>query len=271
MPNKHSDDRRMLGSAFKMRLRQSEGLLGSVVELMGLTVSAPDHATVNRPALTLPVTRSTPMREGPVHALIDRAGQWLEAKHGAKSRRIWRKLHLAIDAGSGMIAARILTDQDGDDPSEVGPLLDQIGGPDYSGDGRWRLRRAPTYRMIAEHGEDIEVAIPPRSTAVPGGEAGQPAQRDCHLALITEQGLMAWQEATDDGRRARIGPRLRVRGLPGPADRSGHRRRGPEACWRQHARNPSGAAGSAHNRRGPAGNSPSVAKCTNATIERRHE
>jgi hypothetical protein len=31
------------------------------------------------------------------------AGQRLEAKHGAKSRRTWRKLHLAVDAGSGMI------------------------------------------------------------------------------------------------------------------------------------------------------------------------
>jgi hypothetical protein len=26
------------------------------------------------------------------------AGQWLEAKHGAKSYRKWRKLHLVVDA-----------------------------------------------------------------------------------------------------------------------------------------------------------------------------
>src|SRR5258706_12247844 len=54
------------------------------------------------------------------------AGQWLEAKHGAKSRRKWRKLHLAVDADNGMIVARTLTDQDADDPSQVAPLLDQI-------------------------------------------------------------------------------------------------------------------------------------------------
>jgi hypothetical protein len=52
------------------------------------------------------------------------AGQWLAAKHGAKSRRKWRKLHLAVDAASGMI----LTDQDADDPAQVAPLLDQIDG-----------------------------------------------------------------------------------------------------------------------------------------------
>jgi len=93
------------------------------------------------------------------------AGQWLEAKHGAKSRRKWHKLHLAVDAGSGMIVARILTDQDGDDPSQVGPLLDQIEGriARVTADGAYD--GAPTYRTIAEHGDDIEVAIPPRSTA----------------------------------------------------------------------------------------------------------
>jgi hypothetical protein len=36
----------------------------------------------------------------------------------ARSRaRKWRKLHLAVNAGSGMIVAQTLTDQDADDPS----------------------------------------------------------------------------------------------------------------------------------------------------------
>jgi hypothetical protein len=49
----------------------------------------------------------------------------LEVKHGAKSRRKWRKLYLTVEAGSGMIVARILT-EDGDNPSQAAPLLDQI-------------------------------------------------------------------------------------------------------------------------------------------------
>ena len=103
----------------------------------------------------------------------------MEAKHGAKSRRTWRKLHLAVDAASGIIVAQTLTDQDTDDPSQVGPLLDQIGAPvgqvtaDGAHDG------TPTYRTIAAHGDEIEVVIPPRSTAVPTGEPGPPTQRDC--------------------------------------------------------------------------------------------
>ena len=123
----------MLRSAFKMALRQTEGLMESVLTLMGLTITAPDHTTVSRRAVGLPVLKSTSAPKGPLHVLIDStglqvfgAGQWLEEKHGAKSRRTWRKLHLAVDADSGMIVAQVLTEQHADDPSQVGPLLEQI-------------------------------------------------------------------------------------------------------------------------------------------------
>jgi hypothetical protein len=99
----------MLRAAFKLALRQIEGLMTSVLSLMGLTISAPDHTTVSRRAATLPVIQAPSVPHGPLHVLIDStglqvygAGQWLEAKHGVKSPRAWRKLHLAVDAGTGM-------------------------------------------------------------------------------------------------------------------------------------------------------------------------
>jgi hypothetical protein len=177
------------------------------------------------------VIQPAPVPDGPLHVLIDStglqvygAGQWLEAKHGAKSRRKWRKLHLAVDAGSGTIVAQTLTDQDCDDQSQVAPLLDRIDGPiaRVTADGAYDGE--PIYETIAARGEGIEVVIPPRSTAVPGGESGPPTWRDRHLAMITERGRLAWQAATGYGRRALvettmgrykalIGPRLRARGF----------------------------------------------------------
>ncbi len=80
-------------------------------------------------------------------------------------------MHLAVDAASGMIVAQTLTDQDVDDPSQVGPLLEQIGDPiarvivDGAYDG------GPTYKTIVKHGEDIEVVVPPRATAVPSDDS----------------------------------------------------------------------------------------------------
>jgi hypothetical protein len=84
----------MLRAAFELALRQIEGLMASVLSFMGLTISAPDHTTVSRRAVGLPVIWATSVPHGPLHVLIDSTGlqvygadQWLEAKHGAKSRR----------------------------------------------------------------------------------------------------------------------------------------------------------------------------------------
>ena len=221
----------MVRTAFKLPLRQTEGLMASVLTLMGLTISAPDHTTVSRRAVTLPVIQPASMPHGPLHVLIDStglqvhgAGQWLEAKHGAKSRRKWRKLHLAVDAATGVIVAQTLTDQDAGDPSQVAPLLDQIDGriARVTADGAYD--GAPTYQTVAAHGDGIDVVIPPRSTAVPSSDLGPPTQRDRHLAMITERGRLAWQVATDYGQRslvettmgrykALIGSRVRAHGF----------------------------------------------------------
>jgi Transposase DDE domain len=198
---------------------------------ISLVLAVPDHTTISRRAMTLPVIQADSVPHGPLHLLIDSTGlqvygtgQWLEAKHGAKSRRKWRKLHLAVDAGSGMIVAQTLTDQDADDPSQVAPLLNQIECriARVTADGAYD--GAPTYDSIAAHGDDIEIAIPPRSTAVLTGEQGPLEQRDRHLDMITENGRLAWQKTTDYGQRslvettmgrykALIGPRLRARGF----------------------------------------------------------
>ncbi|GAJ97072.1 hypothetical protein RRH01S_31_00040 [Rhizobium rhizogenes NBRC 13257] len=106
----------MLGMVFGLRLRQSEGLLSSVLDMMVLDLPVPDHTTLSRRARTWKLSASSNDRQhvvdGTIHVLVDStelkvygAGQWLEEKHGAKSRRGWRKLHLAVDADSG---ARLL-------------------------------------------------------------------------------------------------------------------------------------------------------------------
>ena len=125
-----------------------------------------------------------------------------------------------------MIVAQTLTDQDVDDPSQVGSLLDQIDDPivQVTADGAYD--GAPTYQTIAQHGDGIEVVSPPRATAVPSGELDPPTQRDRHLAMIAEQGRLAWPASNGYGRRSLvettmgryktlIGPRLRARGFAG--------------------------------------------------------
>jgi len=126
-----------LRAVFRLALRQTEGLIGSVIGLLRLALAVPDHTTLCRRAKTLEVPRPQPRRDGePLHLLVDStglklcgAGEWLIEKHGTKTRRSWRKLHIGLDADTGQIVAAVLTAKKVDDGAEVGPLLDQVGVP----------------------------------------------------------------------------------------------------------------------------------------------
>jgi hypothetical protein len=91
----------------RLPLRQTEGLVGSLIHLLGLDLAVPDHSTLSRRAETLPVLRA-PSSTEPVHLLVDStglklfgAGEWLVEKHGVSRRRSWRKLHIGVASVGG--------------------------------------------------------------------------------------------------------------------------------------------------------------------------
>ena len=201
-----------LRTVFRLALRQTEGLIGSILHLLGLDLAVPDHSTLSRRAETLevPRPRSSP-GSGPVHLLVDSTGlklggpgEWLTEKHGTRKRRSWRKLHLGVDAATGQIEAVELTGSETDDGSQVGPLLDQVEGvvASFTGDGAYD--REDVYAAVAERHPEAAVVVPPRSSAVPSETAATaPTQRDRHLQLIAERGRMGWQKATGYNARAK--------------------------------------------------------------------
>ncbi|MCM2438757.1 IS5 family transposase [Agrobacterium vitis] len=222
-----------LGMVFGLRLRQSEGLMSSVLDMMALDLPVPDHTTLSRRARTWkPSARSTDRQhvpDGPIHVLVDSTGlkvygtgQWLEEKHGTKSRRGWRKLHLAVDADSGEIIAHSLTDQEAGDTSQLKPLLGQIDDEigQFTADGAYD--GYPTYDAALRHSAGAKVVIPPRSNAVEQSCAQASCQRDDHIASVQIDGRLKWQASTGYGKRALvetamgrykgvIGQRLRAR------------------------------------------------------------
>ena len=115
---------------FRLALRQTEGLIGSIIRLLGLDLAVPDHTTLSRRAATLEVPRppsgstDAASQAEPMQLLVDSTGlklcgpgEWLIDKHGSRLRRSWKKLHLGVDADTGQIVASTLTDHDGDDGS----------------------------------------------------------------------------------------------------------------------------------------------------------
>src|SRR6478609_9956231 len=168
-----------LRAVFRLAYRQAEGLIGSVVGLLGLALRVPDHTTLSRRAATLEVPRPRPHAGGrgdaePLHLRVDStglklcgAGEWLAEKHGTRKRRSWRKLHLGVDADTGRIVAAALTGREADDGAQVGPLLDQVAGTlaSFTGDGAYD--QDSVYAGVAERHPEAAVIVPPRATAVP--------------------------------------------------------------------------------------------------------
>jgi len=195
-----------LRAVFRLAYRQAEGLLGSIIGLLGLALRVPDHTTLSRRAATLDVPRPGNAGAGagsePLHLLVDSTGlklcgkgEWLLEKHGTATRRSWRALHLGVDAGTGRIVASTLTPKDVDDASQAGPLLDQVAGApvsfaditpwdryamaSFTGDGGYDQDRL--YTNVAERHPEAAVVIPPRTSAVPSDMAETaPTQRDGH-------------------------------------------------------------------------------------------
>src|SRR5919202_1467913 len=200
-----------LRAVFHLALCQAEGLIASVLRLLGLDLPVPDHTTLSRRAETLEVPRPK-AGSAPVHLLVDSTGLrlcgpggWLAEKHGSKRRRAWRVLHLATDADCGEIVASVLTDRDADDGSQVGPLLDQVHGPvaSFTGDGAYD--RDDVYAAVAARHPGANVAVPPRASAVPSAAAeAAPTRRDAHLRCIGERGRMGRQRASGYGWRALV-------------------------------------------------------------------
>src|SRR3954449_5336118 len=81
-----------LRAAFRLAYRQTEGLIGSLMGLLGLDLPVPDHTTLSRRAATVDVPqprRPSPDAGGaaePVHLLVDSTGL---KQHGAEA--VWTR------------------------------------------------------------------------------------------------------------------------------------------------------------------------------------
>ena len=222
---------------FHLALRQVEAFSRSVLRLLGLGLRVPDHSTLSRRGRAFAGRQPrVQARNGPIHLILDSTGlelfgqgEWDAERHG-RARRQWRKLHLAVAAGTVEIAAHVLIDDHADDAGQLPALRGQAEGTiaPVTADGAYDGE--PTYAAAAarQRHPPPEVVVPPRASAVPSlnkDDSRLQSQRDRHIQLMAERGRMGWQKATEYGRRNQaetamarykhlIGPKLRARSLP---------------------------------------------------------
>jgi hypothetical protein len=92
---------------FHLALRQAEAFARSGLTLLGLGLRVPDHSTLSRRGRAFAGREPRCIGNGPIHLVLDSTGlelfgqgEWNAAKHG-RTRRRWRKLHLAVDPDTG--------------------------------------------------------------------------------------------------------------------------------------------------------------------------
>ena len=199
-----------LKSVYGLAGRQTEGLLNSLFELMGVDLPVPEHSTVCRRKGHLTITLPVVPKAGSVHLVVDSTGikvygegEWKTRQHGVSQRRTWRKLHLGVDEASGDILAGVVTTNNVHDSQVLADLLAATDADieQVSADGAYDTRSC--YEVIQEH--DAQAAIPPQKNAKiwQHGNCKAPSHpRDENLRTIRRHGRKHWKRQSNYHRRS---------------------------------------------------------------------
>ena len=188
---------------FKLPLRQTSGMVASLLKLAGLDWPVPDFSTLCRRQKTLAVQIPYRRADGPLNLLVDSTGikflgdgEWQARKHGVQARRQWRKVHLAMDpATSDIRAVEFTPSRDGDSPV-LPDLLGQIPEAEPIGtvtaDGAYDTRRCHT-ALIERNAVPIGHTFGPMAVlpSLPIRKNGRIWKDDCPAARARNDTLRA--------------------------------------------------------------------------------
>jgi hypothetical protein len=195
---------------FHLPLRQTEGFLRSLVQMLEVEIPIPDHTTLSRGLKKLGELSFRVLEDNrPIHLLIDSTGLRVHVGHLRKPprQRAWRKLHLAVNADTGEIVASDLTSRRARDSARIPTLLGQIEHrvASVTADGAYDTKSV--YEAAQEKGEGraVRVLIPPgrnaRLSAMPS-----PAlkERNRNIRSIRRFGRREWYKRSGYSKRAMV-------------------------------------------------------------------
>jgi Transposase DDE domain len=210
---------------FKLPLRQTTGMVASVLKMANLDWAVPDYTTLCRRQKILAVQIPYRRVDGPLNLLVDSTGikvlgvgEWQAGKHGVQGRRQslpshgllanrerGRKVHLAMDtATSDIRAVEFASCSDGDSPV-LPELLDQIPDGEDALAGslepvapNWLDLKAFGERIAARHPNSQTARPPDRQTArPPDRQTARPPDRRNPGPRRTRQPLFSPQHSQD--------------------------------------------------------------------------
>ena len=202
---------------FGLPLRQTQGFIQSLLDLMGLVLAVPDYSTLSRRQGALRVElpkKQTNSPASPMHLVVDSTGlkvygegEWNVRQHGWTKRRTWRKLHVGVNEATGEVVAQTLTSHRIDDASQVVDLLSQVDQAvgAVGGDGAYDRQKVFDALATPPSGPPIEPIIALRKDAIiqqHGNCKGPPLARDEILRAIRRKGRKGWKQESGYHRRS---------------------------------------------------------------------
>ncbi|QJF55354.1 IS5 family transposase [Aeromonas salmonicida subsp. salmonicida] len=188
----------MLKGIFSLTLRATQGLLDSLFELMNVPLCAPDYSSHSEGGLSAaPKGRITDLVIDSTGLKVFGEGEWKVRKHGAEKRRVWRKLHLAVDPVTHDIVAAEVSLENVHDaevlPTLLNPLRRKLGR--VYADGAYDSKAS--HRLIARKG--ATACIPPRKNA---GLWKKGHPRNEAVQVMRKEGLAHWKKISGYHRRS---------------------------------------------------------------------
>jgi IS5 family transposase len=199
-----------LQEIYHLGVRQTEGLMGSIGELLHLEMAIPDYSTLSRRRATLEVVLPRTRSKEALHLVVDSTGvkvfgegEWKVRQHGYTYRRTWRKVHVGVDEASGELVAAVVTTNNYHDSQLLPDLLAQVDEEigQVSGDGAYDRRSC--YEAL--RARQARATIPPQRNAKiwqPGNTKAERLARDQNLRRIRQVGRAAWKRESGYHRRS---------------------------------------------------------------------
>ena len=195
---------------FHLPLRQTERFLRSLAQMLEVEIPIPDHTTLSRRLQKLSDVQFRRLATGqPIHLLIDSTGLRIHVGHMRKppKNRAWRKLHLAVDAGTGEIVASDLTGRRTPDCARAPALIEQLEDPvaSVSADGAYDTVGVYEAAQMKGDGHAVRVLIPPGRNArlSPRPSAAQ-RERNRNVRSVRELGRREWQKRSGYSKRSMV-------------------------------------------------------------------
>ena len=198
----------LLREVYHLPLRQTQGFILSLFNLLHIDLPVPHYSTLCRRARSLRIKLLPLSHQQPLHLLIDSSGlkvygegEWYVRLRKQYKRRTWRKAHIAMDWESELIHSAIGSHKDLLDRFAVADLLDQVDSPLAAvyADGAYDYKVC--YKAIYEKGG--EAVIPPKQRGVLHKQEWM-ISRNQNIKQMRKLGLVKWKRKSGYHKRSLV-------------------------------------------------------------------